>query len=95
MYFVNASVYFVNAAVNCALLSIFMSIARRKQTGFHGSPKDRTPHLYYVPILVKVDQKCDRMNTFTMNTDGDYTVNSVPVYQIRRAEPVPQKIAAA
>ena len=37
----------------------------------------------------------DRMTTFTVIADADDQVNSVPVYQMRRAEPVPAETAAA
>ena len=37
----------------------------------------------------------ERMTTFTVIADADDQVNSVPVYQMRRAEPVPAEIAAA
>ena len=49
----------------------------------------------YAPILVNVDQMCDRMTSFTVISDADYQVSSVPVYQMRRTEPVPKEIAAA
>jgi hypothetical protein len=49
----------------------------------------------YAPILVRVDQMCDRMTTFTVITDGEYSVNAVPVYQLRRTDPVPRERAAA
>jgi len=50
---------------------------------------------HYAPILVRLEQMCDRMTTYTMIADADYKVSSVPVYQMRRADPVPQEIAAA
>lgn len=42
-----------------------------------------------------MQQMHDRMTTYTMIADVDYQVNSVPVYQIRRDDPVPQETAAA
>lgn len=50
---------------------------------------------HWAPILVRVDQMRDRMTTFTMIADAEYQVSSVPVYQMRKAEPVPREIAAA
>lgn len=50
---------------------------------------------HYAPILVRADQMHDRMTTFTMIVDAEYKVSSVPVYQMREAEPVSPEIAAA
>lgn len=50
---------------------------------------------HYAPILIRVDQMCDRMTTYTMIADAEYKVSSVPVYQMRRTDPVPSEIAAA
>lgn len=50
---------------------------------------------HYAPILVRVDQMRERMTTYTMITDGDYEVKPVPVYQMRRTEPVAAEVAAA
>lgn len=47
------------------------------------------------PILVRSDRMCGRMTTYTMITDADYKVSFVPVYQMRRTDPVPQEVAAA
>lgn len=47
------------------------------------------------PILVKTEQMRDRLTTYTMITDAAYQVAPVPVYQLRRAEPVPPEVAAA
>ena len=47
------------------------------------------------PILIRRDRMCGRMTTFTVIADAEYEVNSVPVYQMRRTEPVPQEVAAA
>jgi len=47
------------------------------------------------PILIRKNRMCDRMTAFTVIADADYEVNSVPVYQMRRTEPVPQEVAAA
>ena len=47
------------------------------------------------PVLVRTEQMRDRMTTFTVIVDADYKVNTVPVYQMRKADPVGQEVAAA
>lgn len=49
----------------------------------------------YAPILVKVNQMQDRLTTQTMICDAKYKVNSVPVYQLRKEDPVSSDVAAA
>ena len=47
------------------------------------------------PVLIRTEQMHDRMTTFTIIVDADYKVNTVPVYQMRKADPVGQEVAAA
>ena len=60
-----------------------------------GVVSDKYNEKQFAPILVRVDQMCDRMTTYTMIADAEYKVNSVPVYQMRRSDPVPQEVASA
>ena len=47
------------------------------------------------PILVKTSQMQDRLTTQTLICDAAYQVNSVPVYQLRKEEPVSSDVAMA
>ena len=49
----------------------------------------------YAPILVNVHQMKDRKTFQTLIADADYKVNPVPVYQMRKAEPVSSDVAVA
>ena len=49
----------------------------------------------YAPILVKVHQMKDRITFQTLICDADYKVNPVPVYQMRKADPVSDDVAVA
>jgi hypothetical protein len=60
-----------------------------------GVVSDKYNEKHYAPILVKKNQMRERMTTFTVIVDAEYKVNAVPVYQMRRTDPVPPEIAAA
>lgn len=60
-----------------------------------GIVSDKYNEKHLAPILVRADQMQDRLLTFTVIADADYQVNIVPVYQMRRAEPVPAEAAVA
>lgn len=47
------------------------------------------------PILVRTEQMRDRLTMCTLIADASCTVNSVPVYQMRKAEPVSADVAFA
>lgn len=47
------------------------------------------------PILVKTHLMNDRLTDHTLIYDADYKVNPVPVYQMRKAEPVSSDVAVA
>lgn len=49
----------------------------------------------YAPILVNVHQMKDRKTFQTLIADANYKVNPVPVYQMRKAEPVSSDVAVA
>ena len=49
----------------------------------------------YAPILVKLHQMQDRITFHTLISDANYKVNPVPVYQMRKAEPVSSDVAVA
>ena len=49
----------------------------------------------YAPILVNVHQMSDRITFHTLISDANYKVNPVPVYQMRKAEPVSSDVAVA
>ena len=60
-----------------------------------GIVSDKYNEKHSAPILIQERKMRERMTTFTVIADADYQVNSVPVYQMRRAEPVPAETAAA
>lgn len=60
-----------------------------------GIVSDKYNEKHYAPILVKPEQMEDRMTSFTVIADADYKISSVPVYQMRRNEPVSPETAAA
>lgn len=60
-----------------------------------GVVSDKYNEKHLAPILVREHSMSGRMTTFTVIADASYQVNSVPVYQMRRAEPVPAETAAA
>ena len=49
----------------------------------------------YAPILVKTHGMKDRFTDYTLIYDANYKVNPVPVYQMRKADPVSSDVAAA
>lgn len=49
----------------------------------------------HAPVLVKCIDMRDRATTHMLITDAAFQVNSVPVYQMRKAEPVSPDVAAA
>ncbi len=61
----------------------------------YGIVSEKYNEKHDAPILVRADQMCGRMTTYTLIVDADDEVSSVPVYQMRRAEPVPPEVAAA
>lgn len=60
-----------------------------------GIVSNRYNEKHEAPILIREEQMHDRLTTFTVLADADYQVTPVPVYQTRRADPVPSEIAAA
>lgn len=60
-----------------------------------GIVSDKYNEKHSAPILIQERKMRDRMTTFAVIADAEYHVNSVPVYQMRRAEPVPAETAAA
>ena len=60
-----------------------------------GIVSDKYNEKHTAPILIRGSRMRDRMTTFTVIADAEYHVNSVPVYQMRRAEPVSAETAAA
>ena len=60
-----------------------------------GIVSDKYNEKHPAPILIQERKMRERMTTFTVIADAEYQVNSVPVYQMRRAEPVPAETAAA
>lgn len=47
------------------------------------------------PILIKTNRMCDRLTTHTLISDAMYKVNPVPVYQLRKEDPVSSDVAVA
>ena len=60
-----------------------------------GIVSDKYNEKHSAPILIQERKMCEHMTTFTVIADADYQVNAVPVYQMRRADPVPAETAAA
>ena len=60
-----------------------------------GVASDKYNEKHTIPILVRENQMQDRFTGFTLFVDGEYEVAPVPVYQMRRAEPVAPEVAAA
>lgn len=73
-----------------------LNISSSETTEFRfGIVSEKYNEKRYAPILVKKEQMRDRMTTYTVIADAAYQVNPVPVYQMRREEPVSQEVAAA
>lgn len=49
----------------------------------------------YAPILVRCEKMRDRLTTHTLITDANYSVNKVPVFQMRKEAPVSEDTAVA
>ena len=60
-----------------------------------GIVSDKYNEKHPAPILIQERKMRERVTTFTVIADAEYQVNSVPVYQMRRAAPVPAETAAA
>ena len=60
-----------------------------------GIVSDKYNEKHPAPILIQEWKMRERVTTFTVIADAEYQVNSVPVYQMRRADPVPAETAAA
>lgn len=75
-----------------AALNLYAGDAPTQRSGI---VSERYNEKHLAPVLVRTEQMRDRMTTFTVFADADYQVSTVPVYQMRRAEPVSAETAAA
>lgn len=60
-----------------------------------GVASDKYNEQHTIPILIRENQMHDRFTGFTLLVDGEYEIAPVPVFQMRRVEPVIPEVAAA